>query len=155
MWVESTHIYVPKKMEQTECSETSAYKLQTPGYYPKESIKQRFPLCALHFCGLDNKEKDRKLLSGVVDVTKNVTILTYSLSFMVMISFLHSHWSCTIIWCSATAYVLQQAISLNTRLQNSVSRNKFSTLYKVYRLSCLTLFLAFHVGCTQQPGYQL
>ena len=29
------------KMEQTECSETSVFKLQTPGYYPKESI-QRF-----------------------------------------------------------------------------------------------------------------
>ena len=23
----------------TQCSETSAYKLQTPGYYPKESIQ--------------------------------------------------------------------------------------------------------------------
>jgi len=28
------------KMEQTESSETSAYKLQAPGYYPKESIQQ-------------------------------------------------------------------------------------------------------------------
>jgi len=28
------------KMEQTECSETSAYKIQTPGNYPKESIQQ-------------------------------------------------------------------------------------------------------------------
>jgi len=27
------------KMEQTECSETSAYELQTPGNYPKESIQ--------------------------------------------------------------------------------------------------------------------
>jgi hypothetical protein len=27
------------KMEQTECSETSAYKLQTPENYPKESIQ--------------------------------------------------------------------------------------------------------------------
>ena len=27
------------KIEQTECSETSAYKIQTPGNYPKESIK--------------------------------------------------------------------------------------------------------------------
>jgi len=27
------------KMEQTECSETSAYKLQTPGNYPEESIQ--------------------------------------------------------------------------------------------------------------------
>ena len=28
------------KMEQTECSETSAYKIQTPGNYPEENIKQ-------------------------------------------------------------------------------------------------------------------
>jgi len=27
------------KMEQTECSETSAYKIQTPGNYPAESIE--------------------------------------------------------------------------------------------------------------------
>jgi len=27
-------------MEQTECSETSAYKIQTLGNYPEESIKQ-------------------------------------------------------------------------------------------------------------------
>jgi len=27
------------KMEQTECSETSAYKIQTLGNYPKESIQ--------------------------------------------------------------------------------------------------------------------
>ena len=27
------------KMEQTECSETSVYKVQTPGNYPKESIQ--------------------------------------------------------------------------------------------------------------------
>jgi len=26
-------------MEQTECSETSAYKIQAPGNYPKESIQ--------------------------------------------------------------------------------------------------------------------
>ena len=35
--VHSTHIYLPMKMEQTECSETSAYKLQTPGNYPKKA----------------------------------------------------------------------------------------------------------------------
>jgi hypothetical protein len=38
--VHSTHIYVLMKMEQTECSETSGYKLQTPGNYPKERIQQ-------------------------------------------------------------------------------------------------------------------
>jgi len=37
--VHSTHIYLPMKMEQTEYSETSEYKLQTPGKYPKESIQ--------------------------------------------------------------------------------------------------------------------
>ena len=26
-------------MEQTECSETSAFKIQTPGNYPKESVQ--------------------------------------------------------------------------------------------------------------------
>jgi len=33
------------KMEQTDCSETLAYKIQTPGNYPDESIQQyAFPL---------------------------------------------------------------------------------------------------------------
>jgi hypothetical protein len=29
------------KMEQTECSETSAYKIQTPGNYPEENKRHR------------------------------------------------------------------------------------------------------------------
>jgi hypothetical protein len=33
------HTYPPMKMEQTECSETSAYKIQTPGNYPEDSIQ--------------------------------------------------------------------------------------------------------------------
>jgi hypothetical protein len=39
------HTYPPMKMEQTECSETSEYKIQTPGNYPEESIKQ-YIICA-------------------------------------------------------------------------------------------------------------
>jgi hypothetical protein len=31
--------YPPMKMEKTECSETSAYKIQKPGNYPEENIK--------------------------------------------------------------------------------------------------------------------
>ena len=42
--VHSAHIYLPMKMEQTECSETSAYKIQTPGNYPKESIQAKLHL---------------------------------------------------------------------------------------------------------------
>ena len=37
--VHSTRIYLPMKREQTECSETSEYKLQTQWYYTKESIQ--------------------------------------------------------------------------------------------------------------------
>jgi len=31
--------YLPMKMEQTKCSETSAYKIQAPGHYPEENIQ--------------------------------------------------------------------------------------------------------------------
>jgi hypothetical protein len=34
------HTYLPMKMEQTGFSETSAYKIQTPGNYPEESTWQ-------------------------------------------------------------------------------------------------------------------
>jgi len=33
------HKQVGTKMEQTECSETLAYKIQTPGNYPEESTQ--------------------------------------------------------------------------------------------------------------------
>ena len=31
------HAYLPMKMEQTECSETLAYKIQTPVNYPDDN----------------------------------------------------------------------------------------------------------------------
>ena len=34
------HRRVGVKMEQTECSETSVYTIQTPGNYPEESIQR-------------------------------------------------------------------------------------------------------------------
>jgi len=33
------------KLEQAECSETSAYKIQTPGNYPEESIQDDVSVC--------------------------------------------------------------------------------------------------------------
>jgi uncharacterized protein (DUF2132 family) len=36
--LQSHFILLPMKMEQIECSETSAYKIETPGNYPKENI---------------------------------------------------------------------------------------------------------------------
>jgi hypothetical protein len=35
------HTYLPMKMEQTECSETLAFKQQTPVNHPDESIQQQ------------------------------------------------------------------------------------------------------------------
>jgi hypothetical protein len=40
------HTYPPMKMEQTECSEMLAYKIQTQGNYPEESIQHtQNPTC--------------------------------------------------------------------------------------------------------------
>jgi hypothetical protein len=40
MWrMKIIHIYLPTKVEHTEGPETSAYKIQTPGIYPEESIQ--------------------------------------------------------------------------------------------------------------------
>ena len=38
--VDKLFTYLPMKMDQTECSETSAYKIQTPGNYPEENIQR-------------------------------------------------------------------------------------------------------------------
>jgi len=38
--------YLPMKMEQTDCSETSAYKIQTPGNCPEENIQHHVEMSA-------------------------------------------------------------------------------------------------------------
>jgi len=48
-----TRTYLPMKMEQKECSETSAYKFQTPGNHPKESIQH-----SIHGEGLKSRIKN-------------------------------------------------------------------------------------------------
>src|SRR5215475_2760653 len=57
--------YPSMKMEQTESSETSAYKIQTPGNYPEESIQ--------------HSEHGESLKSGnkLISVTCCVCILLY------------------------------------------------------------------------------
>jgi len=35
----SSNTYLPMKMEQTECFETLAYKIQMPGNNPEESVQ--------------------------------------------------------------------------------------------------------------------
>jgi len=50
--VHSTHIHLPMKIEQTEGYETSAYKLQMPGNYPKESIQHNINFIARIICDI-------------------------------------------------------------------------------------------------------
>ena len=49
MQVDVSRIYshLPAYEDGTECSETSAYKLQTPGNYPKERIQHTGYLCQI------------------------------------------------------------------------------------------------------------
>jgi hypothetical protein len=41
------HTYSPMKMEQTECSKTLAFEIQTPVNHPEESIKHSEPVESL------------------------------------------------------------------------------------------------------------
>jgi hypothetical protein len=50
-------------MEQTECSETSAYKIETPGNYPEENIQNACPV----FLGEDLSLLLSDLLATVTD----------------------------------------------------------------------------------------
>jgi hypothetical protein len=38
----SLFTFLPMKMEEIECSETSAYKIQTPVNYPEENIQHSY-----------------------------------------------------------------------------------------------------------------
>jgi hypothetical protein len=49
------HTYSPMKMEHTQCSETLAFKLQTPGNNPEESIR--------------HSKQGESLISGIALVT--------------------------------------------------------------------------------------
>jgi hypothetical protein len=50
-------------MEQTECSETSAYKIQTPGNYQEENIQQMLALFIFPIVKQNLNSKHPKLFS--------------------------------------------------------------------------------------------
>jgi hypothetical protein len=61
------HTYPPVKMEQTECSEMLAHKIQTPESYPEESIQQCVVLLNEHF----KKHGILSLMHGVAAVARH------------------------------------------------------------------------------------
>jgi len=48
----SFYTHLPTYEEGTECSETSAYKIQTPGNHPKESIQHKYLMKVCHLKNL-------------------------------------------------------------------------------------------------------
>ena len=54
---EQVHTYPPMKMEQTECSEMLAYKIQMTRNYPEESIQhERISLKVVHNLGVHTEK---------------------------------------------------------------------------------------------------
>jgi hypothetical protein len=54
--------------DETECSETSAYKIQTPGIYPEESTQQHYG--CVHF-GLSRRHVLRTVFTNWLQITVN------------------------------------------------------------------------------------
>jgi len=61
-----SHTYPPMKMEQTECSETTAYKIKTPENYPEENIQH----------SEHGESLKSRINSNLLDVSKG-TIFTF------------------------------------------------------------------------------
>ena len=68
------------KMEQTECSETSAYKFQMPGNHPKESIQQdSVNLCVLQGFVL--------IITEVIKPWKYLGTTSYTINIYIFLKF--------------------------------------------------------------------
>ena len=64
--LKSSHTsYLPAYEDGTECSETSAYKIQTPGNYPEESIQHNTCMCH-HGIAAIAKDYDKPNVSEIL-----------------------------------------------------------------------------------------
>ena len=81
-----TSNHLPMKMEQIECSETSAYIIQTPGNYPKENIishKLSHSYMFRHYCVI--------LRELVVSTLLSYTIMSQIITLLLHVSTLLCH----------------------------------------------------------------
>jgi hypothetical protein len=77
------HTYLPMKMEETDCSKMSAYKIQMPGNYPEESIQQdrhlRHSFVGLPYhhelCIIQSPWHDSARNTNVIPVSKTLIFL--------------------------------------------------------------------------------
>jgi hypothetical protein len=72
-------------MEQTECSETSAYKIQTPGNYLEENIEQGNECYATKNFMAENfliqKKNFENFSASKTTISFSETILPYAISY--------------------------------------------------------------------------
>jgi len=66
------------KMEETECSETSVYKIQTPGNYPEGNIQHTEHGESLESRILKVLYRERDLLQFITYTQLALTLLLYS-----------------------------------------------------------------------------
>jgi hypothetical protein len=59
------------KMEQTECFETSAYKIQTPANYPEENIQDRQCTCK---CNMEARSRNHCGHGKAINITHSECI---------------------------------------------------------------------------------
>ena len=150
--VHSTHIYLPMKMEQTKCSETSTYKLQTPGNYLKESIqhtehgeslKSRITSCFFTvalpiFVNCEMCVTEQRAQNSV----------TYNLS-LEFLSGLHEH---RFFYLKSNPHlnviyaVTKFNILLTVHLGTIVVNNQIDALYLMYLFISLFLYLSFRTS---------
>jgi len=84
------HTHPPIKMEQTECSETLAYKIQTQGNYPEESI-QLSKICP-PFSSLDNTSLPITIdipVSRLIYQSLNLSVSPYPVFHLPIILLIH------------------------------------------------------------------
>ena len=71
------YTHLPAYEDGTECSETSAYKIQTPGYYPEESIQHSEhgeSLKSRMFCVIQGVPGGKDLTSGECSLGQTIPI---------------------------------------------------------------------------------
>jgi len=142
--------YPPTKMEQTECSEMSAYKIQTPGNYPEVNIQHSEQGESLKSGNVRNfhifwpqKSPNLSLLlfgakCHVMSHVKHVTVLPTALP---TIKKMHIFYSCVHVIGTANAIL------------HEVNLTPFCLHFKQYLCQKLTVNNNRHKGCEPKQSW--